>query len=239
MRIVNPYIHGGGFSPSDVSGLILWLDATDLTTLWQESTRSTQVASDGDPVGAWDDKSGNGNHWTQATAGDRPVYKEDFNTSYAGILKAADNDMLDGSMSESSGEWTMFFVLDQVATGGYIIDFQTGRLLVGYLGAVLGYYDGSGWRTGTEVTTSPCVTTVKLDSTDSTSATIHVNQVSSQTTAYTERALGGGQGLFNTYGGGIPIDGYIASVLIYTGVLSAGDISSVEDYLADRYGITF
>jgi hypothetical protein len=55
--------------------LMLWLAADDLTTLWQEIAGSTQVASNGQTVGKWDDKSGDGFHLT-ATADNtvRPTY---------------------------------------------------------------------------------------------------------------------------------------------------------------------
>jgi hypothetical protein len=61
------------FSPLDLSPA-WWLDAGG-SALWQDSARTTAVASDGDPVGAWDDRSGNGRHPTQATAAKRATYK--------------------------------------------------------------------------------------------------------------------------------------------------------------------
>lgn len=63
----------GGFSPLRLPGLALWLKADG--TLWQDSARTTPAAADGDPVGAWDDASGNGRHVVQATAGSRPTLK--------------------------------------------------------------------------------------------------------------------------------------------------------------------
>lgn len=53
----------------------IWYDPSDLSTLWQDSARTIPVTSDGDPIGAMDDKSGNGNHALQATAGKLPIYK--------------------------------------------------------------------------------------------------------------------------------------------------------------------
>lgn len=47
-----------------VSGLVLWLDASQITGL-----------SDGGSVTTWEDKSGEGNDATQATAGFRPTYQ--------------------------------------------------------------------------------------------------------------------------------------------------------------------
>lgn len=52
------------FSPLHISGLRLWLDASRITGL-----------ADGDPVGQWNDLSGNGNHATQTTAAKKPLYK--------------------------------------------------------------------------------------------------------------------------------------------------------------------
>jgi hypothetical protein len=43
--------------------------------MFQNSNGTTAVTVDGDPVGYIADKSGNGNHWIQATASARPLYK--------------------------------------------------------------------------------------------------------------------------------------------------------------------
>jgi hypothetical protein len=70
------YRDGLEFTPGDFGAdLILWLEADDLTTLWQEIAGSTQVSADGQTVGKWDDKSGDGFHLT-AAADDttRPTY---------------------------------------------------------------------------------------------------------------------------------------------------------------------
>lgn len=51
---------GGAFSPASLSGLALWLDASDASTL--EQTAGGSLAGVGDPVRRWKDKSGNANH---------------------------------------------------------------------------------------------------------------------------------------------------------------------------------
>lgn len=61
--IINPYAFGGAaFSPDDISGLVVWLAADEITGL-----------SDGDPVATWSDLSGNGNDATEAT--NTPTYQ--------------------------------------------------------------------------------------------------------------------------------------------------------------------
>lgn len=56
--------------PSDFSGLELWFKDTGF---WQDSARTTPATANGDPIGAWDDQSGNGRHLTQPTSGNRPT----------------------------------------------------------------------------------------------------------------------------------------------------------------------
>lgn len=51
----------------------LWLVAD--RGLFQDSGYTTPAAADGDPLGGWQDQSGNGRHATQATAAKRPVLK--------------------------------------------------------------------------------------------------------------------------------------------------------------------
>lgn len=55
----------------------VWLDPSDLSTMFQDVDGTKPVTKDGDPVGLIKDKSGNGNHATQATATRRPVYRTD------------------------------------------------------------------------------------------------------------------------------------------------------------------
>jgi len=61
------------FTPKSISGLALWLDASDSSTLFQSSDGTVPATATSDPVGYWGDKSGNGRHATQSTAGNRPT----------------------------------------------------------------------------------------------------------------------------------------------------------------------
>ena len=54
-----------------------WFDASDLTTLFQDSAGTTPVTAAGQKVGRWLDKSGNGNHAVQATLANQPTYQID------------------------------------------------------------------------------------------------------------------------------------------------------------------
>ncbi len=63
---VSRFIGGGRVppTPSQITGLALWLKADAITGL-----------ADGDAIGTWTDSSGNGRNATQATAGAKPTYK--------------------------------------------------------------------------------------------------------------------------------------------------------------------
>ena len=63
------------FSPLNISGLQLWLDASDSTTLFQDSAATTPALADGDPIGCWKDKSGNNYHATQTDGTFKPLRK--------------------------------------------------------------------------------------------------------------------------------------------------------------------
>lgn len=54
-----------GFSPSNLSGLAIWLDAQDITTFTKNGSNL---------VSQWNDKSGNNNHAVQATGVRQPLY---------------------------------------------------------------------------------------------------------------------------------------------------------------------
>ncbi|MCY4645038.1 MAG: Ig-like domain repeat protein, partial [Bacteriovoracales bacterium] len=70
------------FQPSDHSDLVLWFDSGDLATLFTDSTCTTTVASDDDPVACWTDKSGNDNRATQSTSDAIPTYDADTNSVF-------------------------------------------------------------------------------------------------------------------------------------------------------------
>ena len=55
----------------------VWYDPSDITTLFQDSAGTTPVTAAGQTVGLMLDKSGRGNHATQATLAQRPTYQVD------------------------------------------------------------------------------------------------------------------------------------------------------------------
>lgn len=64
-----------GFSPRNITGLQLWIDFSDMARIFTDAAKTTPVATDGDVIGAIEDKSGNGNDATQTDAGEKPLYR--------------------------------------------------------------------------------------------------------------------------------------------------------------------
>lgn len=67
-------IASGAWSPLDLGAkLLLWLDYSDTSTLWQDTSATTAATTNGDPIARIDDKSGNGRYYEQGTASKQPV----------------------------------------------------------------------------------------------------------------------------------------------------------------------
>lgn len=105
------------FSPSGISGLKLWLRADG--TRWQDSARTTPATADTHPIGAWDDASGAGNHFTQATAGKRPLLKTGIVNSLPVLRFDGSNDTLVTAVASGldSASFTQFVVMKKATTG--------------------------------------------------------------------------------------------------------------------------
>ena len=67
-------LSGEEVSPLDIPGLKWWQDFRYLDTLFQDAARTTPVVSSGDVTGGSTDKSGQGNHATQATTASKPLW---------------------------------------------------------------------------------------------------------------------------------------------------------------------
>lgn len=104
-------------TPNQVTGLTGWWDALTSSSLWQD-TAGTVAAGVGDPVGRWDDLSGNGRHFIQATAGRRPTRQASnllFNSASPNWLSCAAQ-AASALYSSTRNQWTAFFVITHDST---------------------------------------------------------------------------------------------------------------------------
>jgi len=86
----------------------LWLDVQDLSTLFQDAAGTTPVTAPGQPVGLIRDKSGRGNHLSQATSSAKPILRQDAGGRYYLEPDGVD-DLLSVTFGAAAGNCTLVF----------------------------------------------------------------------------------------------------------------------------------
>lgn len=219
----------------EIAGLTLWLKADG--TLWQDSARTTPVAADSDPVGAWDDASGNNAHATQATAGNRPTYRTGIVNGKPILRFDGSSDRLGGSSASAATKpFTVFGVV--LLSAGSITGASVGG--------------GLHWQTGsflkqdvvniaTDPTATPVVFTIFALTYSATGvftfyrngAVTHTG-TNNQTFTASTTVIG-----YNGASNGELANGDMAEIIKYNSVLTATQMNEVGSYLETKYGIAW
>lgn len=226
------------FSPSDISGLVAWYDfSVAASNLWTDAGRTVAVTSDADRIGGVTDKSGNGKHLSQATAGFRPTYKTNIqNGRSVGRWSAAGTQHMTSTLA-STQPYTVILVgsVTVPATDQTFVDGVTAN--VGRIRSVdatnVGLYAGT-------------VLNATVTSNTMTSNHVIVSEFNgaSSVVAFDGAATTGAGGASNTTGvtlgavgdlGSSFLTGDICEVLFYDTALSAGNRNSVEAYLKTKW----
>lgn len=98
-RLLRPRA-SGGFDPRSISGCLCNLDASVMSSLFQNSDGTTAATATDDPVGYWADLSGLGNHARQTVAtGSRPFLKLNNQNGKPGLLWDGSNDWMTASIA--------------------------------------------------------------------------------------------------------------------------------------------
>ena len=133
---------GGGAVPFSIADLFAsseqgaWYGPSDLSTLFQVSDGTTPVTVATDPIGYFGDKSGNGNHATQATAAARPTYQ----TGPARATLDKVDDRLSVTVPVGGFTGTMVLATDQ-GTASYNVTIPAGAYDIGGRGGL--YFPGN------------------------------------------------------------------------------------------------
>jgi hypothetical protein len=222
-----------------VSGASLWLDASDATTF---------TFSSGTVVSQWNDKSGNGRNFAQATVANQPTRNTNIQNGYAGVIGTA-NDVLSTSYNWVNSAFTVFLVVKPSSTSGFM----------GWMGShtttgcpALGTANTTGeyslFRTG--ISTNPSNLVATLSNADvavwkssgvsggTVSSTIYKNGTQSSTNpGYSSSGTGTIATLFaSSTGLDDPCTGYLFEVIVYPSQLSDIDRNKVEGYLRAKWG---
>ena len=132
-------LFSGGFSPASLfaaSQQGVWYEASDISTLFQDSAGTTPVTTAGQPVGLMLDKSGRANHAVQATAAARPTYQ----TGPARATLDKVDDRLSVTVPAGGFTGTMVLGTDQ-GTASYGVTIPAGAYDIGGRGGQ--YFPGN------------------------------------------------------------------------------------------------
>jgi len=231
--LINKWI---GFKvPTDLQGLQLWLDADDSSTI-------TEVAG---AVSQWNDKSGQGNNVTQGTGSAQPTTNAttqseknvlDFdggdnfsvpagvfsipggpNTVFIVAKRTTETAAIEGLMAlDRSGVATDWSVEFNATSGS--VDYKNAGVVTSAGNTNTNFQIIHGFRSGTTVSVDVNNGTPTTDTTGADRAAVDVGFI-------------GTRGANN-------LTGSIAEIIIYNRSLSSAEITNVETFLANKWGIS-
>ena len=238
------------FDPRSISELAGWWDASDTSTLFQNSTGTTAVTADNDPIGRWNSKVGG---WAVSTTTDanRPLYKPASRNGRAQVLWDGSNDELTGAVSTRFGITNDFTIAAMVK-----LEVSKNAKLCSLGRASLTgitYYTNDsakdyrwickasgGWGTDfiNKVRSDLTAAGVTLGWRSGSSNNIRVRGISDATatgsagpitfTGTTFNVGGPEEGFWN---------GYINEILIWPRALAASELTRVGDWLAQKWNV--
>lgn len=231
--------------PKSPSGLIMWFDANDISTLYKTSDCSTtRVTSNGDAVACWKDKSGLSNNVTQAVTAQMPTYKSSNATlnNMPSLTFGASAYSLLTSGSLTFGARTYFAVTktNGAPAGTYhtiLIQNASPWYQMYASNTTAYYYSGVANTSTTSYTGNQLHTIVNSTTAGSSALNYRVNQVPVLTNTAVAASLTGtvsvGGYATNSYG----LNGEILEVIVYNRALTDSEVLRVEGYLRAKYGL--
>lgn len=241
----------GNFNPYDYGTPAVWLDASDLSSLYiTNDCTTTPVTADAQSVGCWKDKSGNGYDYTEAT--NAPTYGENsFGTGLHGVTFDGVNDKLsngsiNGNYFSGVSGLTVFIVNRydtlagaQAVWGGG--DSGTSRFVI-YKDIASNFFTTLSGASSVIATSAASASTNYLHaaSSDFSTGTQYINGsvdgigaagTPGTTWAYYLGSWNNGGGPTNPFGGSV------AELLVYDGVLSAGDVALISAHLTSKWSV--
>ena len=221
-------------NPTDVAGLIVWLDAT--TGLFDATSGGNAVTTDGSAVARWEDQSGNGNHFTQNTINNRPLLKTSVQNSRNIIRCDGVNDNMNKGGILTSQPYTIFITF-KFSSGGRTLSGNNNNWLLGSWG---GYsnraFNGAWVFEGTSTSTAFQTATLKCNSLG---AKYYQNgtELGSNNNTGAPNGLIFGKGLSGASPDGEHASCDICEIIGYDSDISLENLSGITNYLANKWGI--
>jgi hypothetical protein len=243
----------GTWTPASLTAPFAWYDPSDLTTMWQDAARTTPVTAAGQSVCALNDKSGAGNHVTQATTGNCPVLTLDGSSRR--YLACSGTKSLVGGVTAIIQNAGFFFASAaiQSATGGMIWAIQTpaGNEMTEFSYSSNGTgYELSGRRLNTDAFTTSAVGTadttiqsvIGVHDYSGATTTIYKNGTAvfgpsaAQTAGLTANATSAAFAICSWTNGSFNVNANVYQIVVGQ-VLSAGDRANLDAFLRSKVGL--
>jgi hypothetical protein len=244
-------------------GIIAWYDASDDSTLYQNSGLSSLVTADGDPVGGWKDKSGYNLHITQSNSSKRGVFES---TSIMNGLPCVVFDGVDDFLTTATGLdlsstteaeiWLVSYTTRTTASQLVIESYSTNGFHIAYddvLGS--GHFDDIYCLFKTNASTqynsqihmgtrAPHIIRAVIDTTQSSTNKVKT-YIDNLTDGPYETWVGSGTNTGNltnhvmTVGSAsastFPFEGGIGEILIFNRKLTTDEVNELNDYLEEKW----
>jgi hypothetical protein len=236
------------FTPKNISGLALWLDAADGSTLFQNSDGTTPATATSDPVGYWRDKSGNNRHATQATAANRPTISATTQNGRRTLALDGSNDMWTAPGGQALKDGATLIAAYFSGSVNFSSAFGVGNSVAGQrwnIGSAVSrytasYFTGDLTVTGSALNNTGIVTGVFDKANNVVRLRLQGTEAESETGSPALASFSSDTMAI----GGMPLQneqwlaGRMFEVLAYNRVLTASEARRIEQYLGRKWGIT-
>jgi len=214
------------WTPAQLSGLALWLDADDSDT----------ITLNGTDVSQWDDKSGNGYHASQAVAAAQPLYVASGLNGKGSVEFDGVNALMPISFTDAnSAPITLILAgrLDVALQTSYIIDFENQRRVFTTSGDI---FDGA-WSFASNSTTGNMLLQFSASTAEGNEVYRNGVRISPARSGSDSFSTGivmlGGRHTNSTQN----FDGLMSEIVMVRAVLSVSDRQKLEGYLAHKWGL--
>ena len=237
------------FSPLALTSLAFWTRG-DLGTYQSEGGAAATL--DGDPIGQWQDQSGNTRHAVQATTALKPTLRPTAVASQPSDEGDGGDILVTPSFALAAVHCFVILKIASHASVRMVVEHGSDAFNNPGFAIITG---APGGGAGTSVKGDSARVIVAAPSADwwndGTVVCAEVRASSAGVSIYKNGALGASSAtdpgaissqvlnLFARTGAAIGTVGHVAEVVLCSAVQSAGDITDLYAYFTDRYGITF
>lgn len=238
------------FSPANIAGLQLWLDAT--TGLFDATSGGSPVTTDGSAVARWEDQSGNTRHAIQATEANRPILKTAIKNNKNVIRLDGASDSLKVNAFSLTTKRTIFYALSSTSNTTQILCEQStnyndnnklGIFLIDNGTTFFAGYRDSGNYSAKNFTTrisGSIIIQTRYNDTHASNKMSQNGQDLSESSIFTSNVSGSGS--FDLFigaraGNSLFFNGDLYEILIYNEYLADSNISSITNYLNTKWAI--